>query len=680
MRRFALALVASVLVLVGFAAQERTAPGVIAGQVLDVSATPVPHANVVLRGGRTPERSAMTSATGRFRFDGVPVGTYVLEITHAEFETQTRPVTIAADAEEGLALSLTLARRPTGSAQQAPRAAESLGESARIAAELDAVREARVEAAPMQPSGVVSGVPGGVIGGVVGGLPAGTPPPPSAAPGSVSHPAESWRHPDPRRFNTEAYSYIEDNPFRATGVDPLSTFSIDVDTASYSNIRRFLNDGLLPPPDAVRIEEMINYFRFDYPSPSGGVPFSVTTEVAAAPWTPRHRLALIGLQARQLDVETSLRRNLVFLIDVSGSMQPANKLPLIRKAMRMLVNTLTPRDRIAVVVYAGASGLALPSTSGAHKERIHHAIERLQAGGSTNGAGGITLAYRVAQEGFIAGGVNRVILATDGDFNVGVTNEGDLVRLIEEKRRAGVFLSVLGVGTGNLKDATMEKLADKGNGNYSYLDSLHEARKVLVSEAGATLVTVAKDVKIQVEFNPAHVAAYRLIGYENRLLRHEDFNDDMKDAGEIGAGHTVTALYEIVPPGVPLQVPGVDPLKYQPAPSSSPSRSPALSNELMTVKLRYKDPAGDESRLLEFAVPNREVGRPENLGFASAVAEFGMLLRHSEHRGSASYRDAAALARQHRGADDGGYRAEFIRLIELAEVLARESRRDTTRH
>ena len=681
MRRFALALVASVLVLVGFAAQERIAPGVIAGQLLDVSGTPVPHAKVVLRGVQTPERSALTSATGRFRFERVPVGTYVLEITHAEFETLTRPVAIAADAAEGVALSLTIARRSADTPQQAPRADGNLRKAASVAApQPDVLRGARVEPAPLPSSGVVSGVPGGVIGGVVGGLPGGTLPPPPAAPGSGSHPVEAWRHPAPRRFNTEAYSFIEDNPFRATGVDPLSTFSIDVDTASYSNIRRFLNDGLLPPPDAVRIEEMINYFRFDYSSPARRVPFSVTTEVAAAPWNPRHRLALIGLQARQLDVEASLRRNLVFLIDVSGSMQPVDKLPLIRKAMRMLVNTLTPQDRIAIVVYAGASGLALPSTSGAHKERIHHAIERLQAGGSTNGAGGITLAYRVAQESFIPGGVNRVILATDGDFNVGVTNEGDLVRLIDEKRRAGVFLSVLGVGTGNLKDATMEKLADKGNGNYSYLDSLHEARKVLVAEAGATLVTIAKDVKIQVEFNPACVAAYRLIGYENRLLRHEDFNEDLKDAGEIGAGHTVTALYEIVPPGVPLQGPGVDPLKYQPAPSSSASPPPALSSELMTVKLRYKEPAGDESRVLTFAVPNREVRRSENLGFAAAVAEFGMLLRQSEHRGNASYRDAAALARQHRGADDSGYRAELIRLIELAEVFARESRRDTRPH
>jgi Ca-activated chloride channel family protein len=679
MRRFALALVASVLVLVGFAAQERIAPGVIAGQLLDVSGIPVPHATVVLRGIQPPGRNALTSATGHFRFERVPVGTYVLEVTHAEYEPLTRSVTIAADAAEGVALSLTIARRSADSPQQAPRAGGNLREAASIAApQPDAVRGARVEAAPLPPPGVVSGVPGGVIGGVVGGLPGGTPPPPRAAPGSGSHPAEAWRHPA-ARFNTEAYSYIEDNPFRATGVDPLSTFSIDVDTASYSNVRRFLSDGLLPPPDAVRIEEMINYFRFDYPSPSPGVPFSVTTEVASAPWNPRHRLALIGLQARPLDVDASLRRNLVFLIDVSGSMQPVNKLPLIRKAMRMLVSTLTPQDRIAIVVYAGASGLALPSTSGGHKEPIHHAIERLQAGGATNGAGGITLAYRVAQEGFIPGGVNRVVLATDGDFNVGVTNEGDLVRLIEEKRRAGVFLSVLGVGTGNLKDATMEKLADKGNGNYSYLDSLHEARKVLVSEAGATLVTVAKDVKIQVEFNPAHVAAYRLIGYENRLLRHEDFNDDLKDAGEIGAGHTVTALYEIVPPGVPLQVPGVDPLKYQPGPSAA-SRPPALSNELMTVKLRYKEPAAEESRVLTFAVPNREARRSGNLGFAAAVAEFGMLLRQSEHRGNASYRDAAALARQHKGADDRGYRAEFIRLIELAEVLARESRRDTTPH
>jgi Ca-activated chloride channel family protein len=486
---------------------------------------------------------------------------------------------------------------------------------------------------------------------------------------SVAEPG--WPDPSPD-FNTEAYDRIDDNPFRRVTQDPLSTFSIDVDTASYANIRRFLNGGSLPPRDAVRIEELINYFRFEYPRPANDVPFSVHSEVAACPWNPKHRLALIGLQARPLDADHVPARNLVFLLDVSGSMRPPDKLPLIRSAMRMLVDTLNERDRIAIVVYAGASGLVLPSTSGAEKEKIHQAIARLEAGGSTNGAAGITLAYQVAQDQFVKGGINRVILATDGDFNVGVTNQGDLTRLIEEKRASGIFLSVLGVGTGNVKDSTMEKLADRGNGNYAYLDSLHEARKVLVKEAGATLVTVAKDVKIQVEFNPANVAAYRLIGYENRVLRNQDFNDDKKDAGEIGAGHTVTALYEIVPPGTDIDVPSVDPLKYQ-RPSTQTTIPSTGRDELMTVKLRYKAPDGDESRLITVPIKNRTSELSENVGFAAAVAEFGMLLRQSEYRGSATHAEAASLARRFRGTDPDGYRGEFARIVELASSLTQQA-------
>ena len=469
-------------------------------------------------------------------------------------------------------------------------------------------------------------------------------------------------------FNTEAYDHLDENPFRRVTVDPLSTFSIDVDTASYANVRRFLNGGSLPPAGAVRIEELINYFRFEYPQPASGQPFSVTTELAECPWNPKHRLALIGLQGRDLPADNIPPRNLVFLLDVSGSMMSPDKLPLVRNALRMLADTLTARDRVAIVVYAGASGLVLPSTPGDQKARIDRAIAELEAGGSTNGAQGIQLAYRVARENFIRGGVNRVILATDGDFNVGVTSQDELVRLIEEERSSGVFLSVLGVGTGNLKDSTMEKLADKGNGNYAYLDSLHEARKVLVREAGGTLVTIAKDVKIQVEFNPKAVAGYRLIGYENRMLRHEDFNDDKKDAGEIGAGHSVTALYEIVPAGVAMEGPDVDPLKYQ-TPSASSARTG--SDELLTVKLRYKAPDGDDSRLISTTVKSRREALTANLGFASAVAEVGMLLRSSKNAGSASYSTAVARARKFRGDDPDGYRAEFIRLVELASGLQR---------
>ncbi len=378
------------------------------------------------------------------------------------------------------------------------------------------------------------------------------------------------------------------------------------------------------------------------------------------------RLALIGIRGREADDKEPAPRNLVFLLDVSGSMQPNDKLPLVRNAMRMLVDTLTSQDRIAIVVYAGASGLVLPSTRGDRKDVIHQALARLEAGGSTNGADGIRLAYQIARRQFVHGGVNRVILATDGDFNVGVTSQDELIRLIGHERQSGVFLSVLGVGPGNLKDSTMEKLADKGNGNYAYLDSLQEARKVLVREGGATLTTIAKDVKIQVEFNPAVVAAYRLIGYENRALRNEDFNDDRKDAGEIGEGHTVTALYEIIPAGAGIETPTVDPLRYQ----QSGVRTPvADSRELATVKVRYKAPGGDASRLLSRVILNVNTPASANLGFASAVAEFGMLLRNSEHKGSASYRGVAARARSFRGNDPEGYRAEFIKLTELAAAL-----------
>ncbi|HYH86873.1 MAG TPA: VWA domain-containing protein, partial [Pyrinomonadaceae bacterium] len=367
----------------------------------------------------------------------------------------------------------------------------------------------------------------------------------------------------------EAYAKIDENPFLEAARAPLSTFSIDVDTASYSNTRRFLTEGRLPPKDAVRIEELVNYFSYDYPQPAGSAPFSVTTEVAECPWNAKHKLVHIGLQGKRVSNEDMPPANLVFLLDVSGSMNAPDKLPLVKSALRMLTGQLGARDRVAIVVYAGSSGLVLDSTPGDRKGEIVGALERLQAGGSTNGGDGIQLAYRVAQDNFIQGGTNRVILATDGDFNVGVTGDDALVRLIEEKRRGGVFLSVFGFGTGNLNDSMMEKLADKGNGNYAYIDGDAEARKALGEQVGGTLVTIAKDVKIQVEFNPRLVAGYRLIGYENRLLADRDFNDDTKDAGEIGAGHTVTALYEIVPAGQKVENPGIDELKYAQTPQAT---------------------------------------------------------------------------------------------------------------
>ena len=494
MRSIALAAAVCALALIVSSAAQ-TSVGTITGIVKDVAGAPVPGVTIQIATKGTAPLSRISDAHGAFAFDRVPVADYDVTATLAGFKPFTTRVTVASARTARLEIVLQVG---------------ALSEAVSVAAEAPMMDTAKFRTGSEGGGrgGYAGGVPRGAVGGVVGGLPGmpAPPPPPYAGPLPIG----------PRSFNTEGYDRIDDNPFRLVTQDPLSTFSIDVDTASYANVRRFLNGGSLPPRDAVRIEELINYFHFEYPNPANGLPFSVTTELAACPWNPEHRLALVGLQTRALDMDSVPARNLVFLLDVSGSMTDADKLPLVRTAMRMLVDTLTSRDRIAIVVYAGASGIVLPSTSGAHKERIHEAIARLEAGGSTNGGAGITLAYQVAQEQFVKGGINRVILATDGDFNVGVTNQGDLTRLIEEKRASGIFLSVLGVGTGNTKDSTMEKLADRGNGNYAYLDSLHEARKVLVREAGATLVTVAKDVKIQVEFNPVNVAAYRLIGYENR--------------------------------------------------------------------------------------------------------------------------------------------------------------------
>jgi len=478
-------------------------------------------------------------------------------------------------------------------------------------------------------------------------------------------------------FNTAAYDHIVENPFLNAKDNPLSTFSIDVDTASYSNMRRFINEGSLPPKDAVRVEEMINYFIYDYAQPSDDKPFAVHVDLASCPWETSHRLVRIGLKGKEIATDKRGPSNLVFLLDVSGSMTPRERLPLVKQAMRLLVEKLRENDRVAIVVYAGASGLALPSITGDHKEQILEALENLQSSGSTNGAEGIQLAYKIAADNFIKDGVNRVILATDGDFNVGVTNQGDLIRLIEEKAKRVVFLSVLGVGTDNLKDSTMQKLADKGNGNYAYLDSVDEARKVLVQQMNGTLVTIAKDVKIQVEFNPARVASYRLIGYEKRMLRKEDFNDDRVDAGEIGAGHTVTALYEVVPVGAvsnPAEsVPPVDPLKYS-SDERSASTPLTSSNEMLTVKLRYKKPDGDRSELVERAVTDTggNFGNaPVDLKFAAAVAEFGMILRDSEYKGNGTFAAVLEWAQEGKGSDATGYRAGFIELVRKAQALKR---------
>ncbi|WP_420442096.1 YfbK domain-containing protein [Candidatus Palauibacter sp.] len=471
--------------------------------------------------------------------------------------------------------------------------------------------------------------------------------------------------------STESYARIEDNDFRLVSASPLSTFSIDVDRASYANVRRFIQSGTKPPVDAVRIEEMINYFPYEWDVEEGDHPFQLLTEVWDAPWQPEHRLVRVGLRAPAVETEHLPPSNLVFLLDVSGSMNWPDKLPLLKKAFALLVDQLRPQDRVAIVVYAGAAGLVLPSTPGNRRGKILEAVERLEAGGSTAGGAGIALAYDVARKHFMEGGNNRVILATDGDFNVGASSDGEMVRLIEEERDSGIFLTVLGFGTGNLKDSKMEQIADHGNGNFHYVDGLLEARKVLVEEIGGTLFTVAKDVKLQVEFNPARAAAYRLIGYENRLLADEDFNDDTRDAGELGAGHTVTALYEVVPAGLPVPR-GVDPLRYESTagPQSAVETAPgAFEDELLYVKVRYKDPGGSESRLLAHAVADRSRSPSRSFRFAAAVAGFGMLLRDSPHAGRFTPDDVISLAEGGRGDDPRGYRGEFIRLVEAARDL-----------
>ena len=534
-----------------------------------------------------------------------------------------------------------------------------------------------------------------------------------------------YRSPD--AATAEGYAAIHDNPFASPLQEALSTFSIDVDTAAYSNMRRFLTQGSWPPVNAVRIEELVNYFSYDYAPPGAEIsdrksqnsnpdaPFAVHMEVAGCPWNAEHRLVRVGLKGKEIALDKRPLSNLVFLIDVSGSMQPENRLPLVKAGLRRLMEQLNENDRVGIVVYAGASGLALESTNATQKDVILSSIENLQAGGSTNGGEGIQLAYALARKHFIPKGTNRVILCTDGDFNVGITNQDDLTRLIEEESKSGVFLSVLGFGMGNLKDDRLEKLADKGNGNYAYIDTLREANKVFVEQMTGTLITIAKDVKIQIEFNPALVGAYRLIGYENRMLAAQDFHDDTKDAGEIGAGHTVTALYEIIPPSKlpaqPKEPAAEETLKYQPNVKSPASNRPADSNktsppaakqfdtsfppgpvppnsftgqgflkpkegnasfELLTIKLRYKQPDADKSALIE--MPLHDEGRSfaqasTDFRFAASVASFGMILRHSPHRGNATLDAVAEIAQSSLGADKSGYRSEFVGLVRSAKAL-----------
>ena len=594
------------LALVGTGAvAAQTSTGTITGVVTEVtSGQPLYDAWVTVEA--TP-LSVMTNATGRYVLEGVPAGEHTVRVRMLGFATQEKQVTVTAGQVTVADFAIVVSAVPLD----------------------EIVHYGEVAASPSR----------GMACGFYGG----------------------------GRFNTESYAHIDENDFKLVSASPLSTFSIDVDRASYANIRRFIQDGERPPIDAVRIEEMINYFPYDWDDVAGEHPFAVTTEVTQAPWKREHRLVRIGLHAQSIDTDDLPPSNLVFLLDVSGSMDYPDKLPLLKKAFTLLVDQLRPQDRVAIVVYAGAAGLVLPSTPGNRQDEILAALEQLQAGGSTAGGAGLQLAYETAREHYIDGGNNRIILATDGDFNVGPSSDAEMVRLIEKERESGTFLTVLGFGTGNLKDSKMEQIADHGNGNFHYVDGLLEARKVLVEEMGGTLVTLAKDVKLQIEFNPARVAGYRLIGYENRLLDDEDFNDDTKDAGELGAGHTVTALYEVVPVGVAVPREDVDDLRYQPQADDPPLSE--FDDEMLYVKVRYKDPDGEKSKLLEQAVADRSGMPSTDFRFATAVAGFGMLLRDSPHAGTFSLDDVVSLAEEGKGYDPRGYRGEFIRLVEATRDL-----------
>lgn len=475
-------------------------------------------------------------------------------------------------------------------------------------------------------------------------------------------------------INNESYNIIRENEFRDVSKNPLSTFSVDVDRASYSNIRRHINSGNLPPIDAVRIEEMINYFNYDYPTPTNNLPFSVYTELASCPWNKDNLLLHIGLQGEKIKIDHLPPSNIVFLIDVSGSMSDYNKLPLLKSSLKLLLDNLKTQDRVAMVVYAGSSGVVLPSTSCSEKQVIIDALENLEAGGSTAGGAGLKLAYQIANENFIKNGNNRIILATDGDFNVGQTSNSEMERLIEKEREKGIAISVLGFGMGNYKDDKMEIIANKGNGNYAYIDNLLEARKILVNEFGGTLFTIAEDVKFQLEFNPKQISEYRLIGYENRLLNEEDFENDKKDAGEIGAGHTVTALYEIIPANNKENA--KKELKYQ---TSKLTDKALNNNELITIKLRYKNPGERKSKLVEHTVKNAPVefiNTSDNFRFSASIVKFGMLLRNSKYLGNTTWDSTYELAKNSKGEDIEGYRGEMLRLVKSAELLRKNQKEE----
>ena len=614
-------------------------PGSIFGKVTDVSGGVLPGVTVTASGPAL--RAAQTSVSnesGSYEVSGLPAGLFSVSFELAGFKKVVR-ANVALLRGKGIRLDMKL----------------------EVGAMME---ELTVAAAAPMVGGSASGkqTQWNLAGGSITDL--------SSKPTQMNF--DSFEQVRVRSNETARYGHVEPNRFKLTTTEPMSTFGADVDTASFTNVRRFLNEGRLPPADAVRVEEFVNYFKFDYDAPSADRAVGITSEVGSCPWAPDHKLVLVGARARASGDATA-PRNLVFLVDVSGSMGPAQRLPLVKTALGMFVDTLRPTDEVTIVTYAGYTGVALPPTTARHRDRIQDAIASLGSGGSTNGGAGLMLAYRLAREQFVAGGVNRIILATDGDFNVGVTGQRDLYQLIDREKQSGVFLSVLGVGDNNLQDRTMEMLADKGNGNYAYLDSLQEARRVLIREGNSTLETVARDVKFQVEFNPATVKAWKLIGYENRLMAHEEFNDDKKDGGELGAGHSVTVLYEVVPAGAslpgelePSGRPSVEPLIYQ---DRRTTTNASKRDDLLTIRVRYKLP--DESDSVMFNTVVRPGGRDSYLSFASAVAEFGLLLRDNDTevtRWNGLVSRAQQLAS---AADPSGERAGFARMVELAAGLRR---------
>jgi Ca-activated chloride channel family protein len=639
----------------------RPATRTLSGRVADAFGQPLPGVTVLLKGTHL---GIATDSAGRYRLAGVPARGGVLVFSFVGYATRERPaptkstvlnVVLEADQKSLSEVVVTgkqvEQRREVSYSVSTITAAPLPGRAAGVQVGKPA-RKARRAAANATPAPDLSGLSGTGAYDMAA----------SPAPPVLAYPAR------PEAGAGDTYATIQENAFRAVAKEPLSTFSLDVDNASYSNVRRFLNEGQLPPRDAVRVEEMLNYFHYQLPAPpaSSPDPVRISAELSECPWAPGHQLARIGIQARKIETAKLPPANLVFLVDVSGSMMGEDRLPLVQAGLKLLVQQLRPQDHVALVAYAGAAGLVLPPTAGSQPQVILDAIDQLTAGGSTAGGAGLRLAYSVAGQFFKKEGNNRVILATDGDFNVGESSDAAMEQFIVQQRETGVFLTVLGCGRGNLRDSRMELLADKGNGNYAYLDNLDEARRTLVAQFGGTLFTVAKDVKLQIEFNPARVADYRLIGYENRLLANEDFNNDRKDAGELGAGHTVTALYELVPVGT--EKPLIDPLRYQ----LPQTKAGSAAAEVLTVKLRYKEPQGSTSKLLAQPLAGAAVAINQasaDQQFAAAVAEFGLLLRQSEQRGTATYTTAAQLAQAGRGPDTEGYRAELVRLVKLAEGL-----------